>query len=430
MHRAIIRFMNNNKIIVIVAAIAISLGVWLKSDRTTIEENEGVPSPTISANAPSETNASQPLGSISPITPSSLLPNLDPFATIALNDRLVRSFSNEVSLQTLRELRRNRSLAEAQVEAAMSDDPLVHATSIFMMFPCMSEAVMLASTSARHHFAKFALDPKTGKPRPVSDDEIAFAELRASGGPQRIYPPEGVREKLRKEMEEPWEARMARLDRGERDYPAEMQLWREMRAPLDAEGRAAFEGMRDALSKACLGQTITKEFGPAFRATRERLAAQGVISALIFNEQAGWTSRRSLKELSDRDYELVARGIHEQHADVLAMLLLRSSLTVSLGLLDLPKDADVATFGLGFEIPRLAACQLSVADCSRDGYIFQETCLNYGGCDASDVAALWRAVLESDGLNPNALEHAVADLVAKIRRGDLDALGIRRKPKP
>ncbi len=153
-----------------------------------------------------------------------------------------------------------------------------------------------------------------------------------------------------------------------------------------------------------------------------------MISALLFNESAGWTSKRNLSELSDRDFALVERGIREQQADVLAVLLFRGGIYGSTELITFPDDATVASMIAGFDAPKLAACELGVADCARGGRIFQEACLMVGGCDQTDAAALWRYVLARDGLDPTIFDRVAADLVAKIRAGDLEGLRIRRKP--
>jgi hypothetical protein len=355
------------------------------------------------------------------------LANLDPFATLALNRDSLSFARHANSLHAMREIRRGKTLSEAQVVAAMSDDPLVHVNSFFMMFPCMNESVRAVRRDVGKDLAEYSRDPKTGAPRTVSKEELEFAELRANGGPQRISPPKEIREEIRKEIDEPIEERMARFDRGERDIAKEMRLWRANLAPLTNDERGEFDAIRSELAKACDNKMFSNEFGAAYRAQRDKLAAQGVISALIFNEKAGWTSTKHLGELSERDYALVERGIKEQHPDVLAALLLRGSLHADASTARLPDDEYAARIVLQFHAVQMAACALSVSDCSRESRTFQESCLMVGGCDQPDAFALWRYVLARDGLDPAAVDRVVADLVAKIRAGDLDALGIRRK---
>jgi hypothetical protein len=355
------------------------------------------------------------------------LANLDPFAALALRVNPFTQNSNDASLQKLRDLQRGRSLSEAQLEAAKSDDPLVHVNALHMMLPCMLEPVQMAKQSASDHLARISLDPKTGQPRAIKEKEIEFAALRANGGPQRIYPPEEVRAAIKKEMDEPWEERSARFERGERDFDREMQLWRATLAPLNIAEREAFDEVRTTLANSCDGKLFSNDFGPAYRAQRDKLAAQGVLSALIFNENAGWTSQRSLSALSERDFALVERGIREQHPDVLAMLLLRLNLNVELDAEKMPPDEIGLALGLNYHGARLVACALQVAYCGRGSQIFQELCLSFGGCDQPDAPTLMRSVLVRDGLDPALMDEAVTNMVLKIRAGDLEALGIRRK---
>jgi hypothetical protein len=206
-----------------------------------------------------------------------------------------------------------------------------------------------------------------------------------------------------------------------------MRLWRAGLVPLTAEERGEFDRVRITLAKACDDKMITEAFGSAYRAQRDKFAAQGTLSALIFNEKAGWTSGRSLSELSERDYALVERAVKEQHADALAMLLLRGSFHADIPAGMLPADDLSISIWLPYHAGQMAACALGLSDCSRESRSFQESCLMAGGCDQPDAFALWRYVLARDGLDPSVIDRVVADLVAKIRAGDLEALRIRRK---
>ncbi len=171
---------------------------------------------------------------------SPILPNLDPFASLALNFRSIFEHESASSLARLRQLVDTRTLAEAQLEAAKSDDPLVHAHSLLLTMPCMTEAVQMVQIGATEYLNRHALDPKTGQPRPLIPLESEFAQLRAAGGPQRVHPPESVRAQLKQMQDEPIAERLAKINRGERDYAREMQLWKETRAPLTAEEEKAF----------------------------------------------------------------------------------------------------------------------------------------------------------------------------------------------
>jgi hypothetical protein len=379
--------------------------------------------------ATSAAAAAKPVALIAPSSITSLDPlaNLDPFASLALRSDLLALNRRANSVQTLRELQRGKTLAEAQVAAAMSDDPVVHVNSMHMMFPCMAESVQLARRDAFEYQQSLSLDPKTGAQLPVNPDEVVFTKLRTTSGPQRVYPPQEVRAEIAREASEPIEERVARLDRGERDYAKEMAIWRANSVAPNAPEHEAYRAARDRLVETCVGSVTENGFGFAYRNRRDKFATDGLIGALLFNYRAGWTSDSTLYALSDRDYALVERAILGQHADAMATLLLRYKLTPQLDVAALPDDAVVAWMAVTHEAQRLAACALNVADCSPNGFIFQESCLNFGGCDQPDAFALWRYVLARDGLDPTVIDRVVADLVAKIRAGDLEALRIRRK---
>jgi hypothetical protein len=404
--------------------LALSAFIWFHAQSTTApakkteivqhKSSQTSTTPRPSAHASSSVTTLDPLA------------NLDPFATLALNRDPLAFARNANSIQTLRELQRGKTLAEAQAAAAMSDDPVVHVNSLHMMFPCIWEPVQLATKTPHQYLQQLSSDSKTGLPKPLDEAELQFVALRASGGPQRLHYSAPLRERLQKLSEEATQ-RHASEETTRRDIPAEMRVWAETRASLSLTEAAAFATVRDHLVSACDEKLIGSDFGAVYRAQREKLAGNGVLSALIFNESAGWASRRTLSELTERDFALVERAFREQHPDVFALLLLRGHVFSSTELITFSEEAQVAKMVVGYEIPKLAACALNVADCSPSGFIFQEACLNFGGCDQPDAFALWRYVLARDGLDPSVIDRVVADLVAKIRAGDLEALRIRRK---
>jgi hypothetical protein len=404
---------------------ALGVGVWSwKREAHIVAPADGAIANASASSVP----PSAPLSSSSTISSSiDPLANLDPFASLALRIDPLAFKSRANSVQTLRELQRGKTLAEAQVAAAMSDDPVVHVNSLHMLFPCMNEPVYLAGRHVRSTLERLTRDPKTGQPLPVSEAEVRFAALRANSGPQSIHPQEEVRAELKRRAELDLNTPVEKLRLRERDYERETKLWLQLRAPLSDTDKAAFEQIRDDLVEECGDKNFSRNASAAYQAQRDAFAARGVLSALIFNEKTAWTSSRTLSELSDRDFALVQRAFHEQDPGVLAMLLLRGGLFPSSELITFPDDAVDALMIVGMVAPKLTACSLNVADCGREGFIFQDACLMFGGCDQPDAFALWRYVLARDGLDPSVIDRVVADLVAKIRAGDLEALRIRRK---
>ncbi len=311
----------------------------------------------------------------------------------------------------------------------MSDDPVIWLNSLFIALPCSTEPVLIRMKGARGLLDWVSVDRKTGKPVAYSEQHLAFTELRGRLGPSRIVFPESVaaKERARQTSAPSSNSESAPFSR---DVSAEsIESWLEMRAPQTAAESEAFESMRESLATRCDGALgMSDKFGQAYRAQRDRFAAEGALGALLFNTSAGWTSGSSLRFLSERDYALVVQAFAEQAPDALATMLRRHRLLSDLDVSGIPPEHQFAQLVLGLEVGHLAACVMSVADCSPSGDIFQNACLLYGGCSQPDVAALWRYVLARDGLPADAMDRVVADIVSKIRTRNLEALGIRRKP--
>jgi hypothetical protein len=415
------------RIFLTLALILLGVSAWIFIDdsQLTSQAPAAIANEVRAANAPVSAATTAP-SSVNSLDPFAQLANLDPFASLALRIDPLALKHHSNSVQALRELQRSKTLAEAQVEAAMSDDPVVHLNSFNMSLPCVWESVQRVKRSAKDYLWPITRDPKTGAPLDIDQVDIEFSELRAHGGPQRVHPPEALRAEANMQAQNFLALDQVPTLLPERDVRKDMADWRANLAPLSLGERASFDEMRAQLGEACDDDSINAAFGAAYRAQLEKLASQGVLSALLFNRRAGWTST-SLSALSERDFALVERGIREQQPDVIAYLLLRHKLRVDVESAVLPDDAIAASVAISVMASDLVACAFNVADCSPEGFIFQNACLMFGGCDQPDAFALWRHVLARDGLDPAALDRVVADLVAKIRAGDLDALGIRRK---
>jgi hypothetical protein len=149
---------------------ALGVGVWSwKREAHIVAPADGAIANASASSVP----PSAPLSSSSTISSSiDPLANLDPFASLALRVDPLAFKSHANSVQTLRELQRGKTLAEAQVEAAMSDDPVVHVNSLHMLFPCMLEPVRAVNGGVARDLAKYSRDPKTGAPLDVSKQEL------------------------------------------------------------------------------------------------------------------------------------------------------------------------------------------------------------------------------------------------------------------
>jgi hypothetical protein len=129
-------------------------------------------------------------------------------------------------------------------------------------------------------------------------------------------------------------------------------------------------------------------------------------------------------------YELVARAITERSPDGLARLYLSTSAPIgNLWRDDTPHDSLTWTVVAPEMMRKLVLCELGLGDCSGGSSFHVDACGMYGGCHQPDLAALIRYVLARDGLAPDLIDRNVSRVLDAIRRGNLDALGIRRKPK-
>jgi hypothetical protein len=407
------------------------VGFGLSRCVTVDERRDQSPHAAKKSSAPPTQNNTAALSRL--IISSSIPLPLDSLSRGHFSDMSTRFNFQSASLQELTRLERDRSFADAQLAALKSGDPLLFVHAPFMTMPCIHESLMYRQQDMRSYLESISLHPKTGQPVTVSDARIEFTTERANAEPGRLYPPEHLRAALRARHDEFWRELSDPKELAERvenpsDIEANKLLWRELRAPLAPAELEAFAGRREATAAQCPSTSSAPEFGKNYRAARDALAASGFLGALIFNEQAGWTSGRSVRYLSDRDYALVARGIVEQHPDALALLLLPLQGLGNFDATGIPDDATDFMLMAPRSSRTLAACQIGVANCGPDSRIFKDTCLMVGGCDQIDFASMIRYVARRDGLDASIVDREAAKLVASIYSGDLEALGVRKKP--
>lgn len=308
----------------------------------------------------------------------------------------------------------------AQLQAARSGDPLLIAHSVYMTLHCWDMPVQLQGKSVRELLTESSYDPKTGKKTAPDEAMIAVNEAAQSAGPQRIRPlPEFVAELSR--QNETW------TPGDPPNYARQSEILKKSAAPLSQAQRASWAAVVERSASECRGRVIGSDSGAEYRAALDRLVANGVVSAQLFNRRAGWESK-GLGQLNERDYELVQRTLTEWQPDGIARLLIGGD--AAIGSLNYSGFAET-DFGaislLGFSLGPLAACALGVSDCSPDSARFRTLCHSVGGCDQSDTSALLRHIFQRDGLDPAIIDREINRVVDAYRRRDVDALGVRRK---
>ncbi len=384
------------------------------------------------APAPSASRAESPKTQLqngrtgSPPSRGAAFISLDPFASIKSVDLIPKALFDPLA-QPAEKLRALGSMSdpfEAQLLAVRSGDPLLVATALYMTMHCSDPAVMLHGRNVREWMTEQSFDPKTGTKVPPNEILVAMNEAAQQMGPRRMYPPPELRAELVARQRD-WTPEQ------QPNYQYAVELTKKLTAPLTSTQKAAYDAQVERASMECRGRVIGgADFGAAYRAALDRLVADGVVSAQLFNRRAGWQSQ-SISELNDRDYELVERAIIESQPDGIARLLSPGNATVgSLNYAAIPNDAVDAALALGFTVSTLAACELGVSDCGPTSWRFRSACISYGGCDQPDLAALFRHVFQRDGLDPKIIDGEVGRVVAAYRARDLNALGIRRKPPP
>jgi hypothetical protein len=307
----------------------------------------------------------------------------------------------------------------AQLEAVRSGDPLLIAHAVYMTLHCMDVPVQFHGQSAREQLTARSVDPKSGKQIPPDEALIAMYEIMQSAGPLRVVLPPTLFAEATRQNEA-----LGRTDPP--DYARNAEIYKAMAAPVTSAQRTNWDNAIERSVAECRGHVISEDFGKHYRAALDRLVANGVVSAQLFNSRADWKSK-NLGELNDRDYDLVQRALTEWQPDGIARLLVGGGAVV--GRLDQTGfgEADfLAAMVLEFSLGPLAACALGVSDCGPDSTRFRTLCHTHGGCDQPDIAALLRHVFERDGLDPAIIDRETKRVVDAYRARDLDALGMRR----
>jgi hypothetical protein len=351
------------------------------------------------------TTSSAGLGALNELLP-------DPLAAMRLSNLTSNIVATRGAIAELRRLAQMGSLLEAKIAAAQSDDPVIWINSLYMGMECFMP-----------HFNRRDNAAKT-----IDDDPIKarINKIVENWMPYRVYPSAPVEREMAKRdravfESDPEKSRTRKYT--EEDY----DLFIQTMAPVTDQDRAAFEVTRERMYQQC-ERGSTEAFGLLFRENRQRWVDRGALGALIFDERSGWTSARSLRDLSERDYELVACAVAERSPDGLARLYLSPSAPIGDSWReDAPPDWYMGALVIPEMTRKLVLCELGLGDCSGGSSFHVDACGMHGGCHQPDLASLIRYVLARDGLAPGLVDRNVARVLDAIRRGDLDALGIRRK---
>ena len=371
--------------------------------------------------------------------------HVEPVTSQAHNDKAARRASNNVHqdapsqqaktsanlapdavatpAEKIRTLYASGDAIDAQLRAARSGDAFLLAHAPLMTLYCFEQAVFRHGKSAREWMTQISVDFKTGKPIPPHERRIAINEAYPGVGPLRVQlPPEFVATSIR--------LLRATKPSAQPDYAHELELakLRSLQAvPLTDAQRASHTAAVERAVAECNGRAMSTEYQTAYRAGIDRLVANAVVSARLFNRRAGWTSYGATR-FNENDYELVQRAMAEFQPDGIAKLLGGSSAVV--GRIDtswLTEGSVESIMMLEGNLGSMVACALGVSDCGPDSSRFRSACINFGGCDQPDLAALLRHVFERDGLDPAVIDREINRVVDAYQRRDLDALGVRRK---
>jgi len=302
-------------------------------------------------------------------------------------------------------------------DAANSDDPVLWVRSLESITLCVNERV--AKPASEETLRKVMADGKNG----LTVEQVLAMRARAREQPAMRW---AAGESFMNALVTIFSDKRQRPTADIRD-----EVNQAMAAPLSDAERTARDRLIAGLRAHCEASKPNETYWPEFWSARDKWLAQGATGALLLNAKAGWTSKK-FSELSDADYQLVERIVRERQPDGLARLLLLSN-SRDLGLIsetDRLADprAGMAVLEGGRAVAAMAACELGVADCSANSPGFMELCVNAGGCHLPDIASLARYILARDGLDPQWLDRETERVVRAIREGNLDALGIRRKP--
>ncbi len=391
----------------IYAVLAVSLGVAVWGYFHETPQPEPAKNNAVAINKSGNT-------SLTPL--NELLP--DPLAAMRLPSVSANALATRGTVAELRRLAQMRSLLDAKIAAAQSDDPVVWVNSFLMGMECWNQK--FTSTEAVNTSVTYS---------GIKPDLARMMALMATWPPTRVMPPLEIREKHLRHVKEQMDRFQTGAEPPELTVDEVEQDHRTMLAPTLPEEDASFEKLKANLAVDCAKSTLNSEFGKAYRATQDRFAEKGMLGALIGQSRTGRVGGDGWEALSDANYELAARAVRERSPDGLAAMLLTISPPVG-NITDLDDEfAVIAAIAAPMWIGQLSSCELAVSDCNPSSYAFREACANLGGCHQPDLASLIRYVLARDGLAPDLIDKNVARVLDAIRRGDLDALGIRRKTK-
>jgi hypothetical protein len=331
----------------------------------------------------------------------------------------------------LRELHSGRRLVAAAIEAANSDDPVLWANAARMTLPCNYEqAFMRGKDIHALHVEGFAKGNPGKVPSPEEltqlETDVRRQQQRVYAPPGYLYPPEPVRSKVNAVMARGTTDFEAALTA--RDENAEDKLFAELRLKMTLIEQTSSDAVRDAVAVQCPGMGFSDDLSRALRTARERGRLRGDLGVQLLDAR-GKSKDWSLTALNDYDYALLKRIIDERSPSGLAQLLLgpaNSGLDTS-DPRGLPADAHGPLAMAGYWVPQLVACDFGLADCSADSPWFKTTCMENGGCQASDFGAMLRYIMQRDGLDPTYFDRQAQRVRDAIYGGNLDALGIRRK---
>lgn len=380
------------------------------------------PQPSATARAHATGSATEATQAVSPARPA---------RGVVLPDALIetRPLVGLLADPTVDAARRWRALNAlgdpfaAQLQAVNSGDPVLLYGAFRATFHCFSLAVHWHGKEVRETMTRNSRDPKTGLPVPPAEDEILMNEAVARFAPQRLLAIPAVREEVGRNASA-WSTNDVRPDAART-----AELFRLNAAPLSADERALYDAAVARAARECGGRISSTELGRAYREQTTRLIAQGVLSAQLFNAQAGWTSGPG-RELSPRDYDLLERAFLDAQPDTWARLLLLSPTAIGeLNAGEWPDDLQylVSSMMLQLALGPLSACALSLYDCGPNSAAFRSMCMDFGGCDQSDLEALLKYVFRRDGLDPGIIDREIERVLTMYRNRDFAALGYRRK---
>ncbi|MGL4230705.1 MAG: hypothetical protein ACRCWJ_04990 [Casimicrobium sp.] len=344
---------------------------------------------------------------------ASVLPDL--LSAARLPNLLPNMLATRGTAAEMRHLRRSMSLGDAKLAAAQSDDPVLWINSLYMGLECMMP-----------HFYRREPTEKKDEDDPI---KARINKIVEDWMPYRVYLPTALQEHISRRTNE-LHGQDGKPSRATTYTEEDFALFLQMRAFVSEEDRAAFDLARARMHREC-EHNMSEGFGRALRENRQRWLERGALGALIFDEKSGWTSSRTLSALSERDYELVARAITERSPDGLARLYLSPGAPIGKPLLgDNPGDWSFDAVVIPEMTRKLVLCELGLSDCSGGSSFHVDACGMHGGCHQADLASLIRYVLARDDLPPDLVDRNVARVIDAIHRGDLEALGIRRKSVP